>query len=400
VIGPYVAVLRTPHAARLAAAAFSFNLVRMSAVLPLVFYARDRTGSFAGASVVLAAESVGGALAGPFRGRMVDRHGPRRMLPRISAASAVAAAAFLVAGEEGAPTAALALFGFLFGTTFQPVGAVMRTVWAPLHGEDARTTAFAFLTVMYEMTMVCGPLLGALLLVVTTPAVAFASAIGASVALAFVFSRSPGLALMPLAEAGVRPSLGPLSSPGFRALLAVVVFYGITFGALEPIALPAFASEHGSRASAGLPLAAIALGIASGGFAYGLVKWRRSPGRQLPFLCVVSLVGVVPPILARSIAAMVPLMLLFGVAMAPTSTAQFAVMDDVVPRGTGAEAFGWLQGLAMAGSAVGSLLAGQLVGASGPRAALIAVGAATAVAALLAVAGRRSLALKLSPGPS
>ena len=399
-IRPYLAIIRAPYAARLMLSTAVYGLAATGALLPLIFFARDATGSFSGASAVLAADAVGGALGSPLRGRIVDRHGARRTLPLFALALLVTTGALVVAGEEHASLWLLAPLAFLVGFVAQTPGVVLRAIWPRITTGHERSTSFALLTVMHELTNLSGPLMGGLLLVVMSPTPAFAGGTLVAAAAMVWFSRSPGVDGPERADSRALFSLGPLEGTGFRALLAIVFFYGVLFGALEDIALPAFAVEHGSRASAGILAAAIALGIAIGGFAYGLRKWAAAPGRLMPRLSAVALVGIAPALLADSIATMALAMLVFGLLLAPVTTLQFAVIDDLVPSAFGAEAFGWFSSIAMAGAAGGAILAGKLVDASGADAAIVAVVAAAAACVLMALAFRAPLATTVSPEPT
>jgi MFS family permease len=91
-------------------------------------------------------------------------------------------------------------------------------------------------------------------------------------------------------------------------------------------------------------------------------------------------------------------MVLFGLLIAPVTTLQFAVVDDLVPPGFGAEAFGWFSSIALAGAAGGAVLAGKLVDASGARAALAGVVGASALCCVAALLWRRPLATRVKPG--
>jgi predicted MFS family arabinose efflux permease len=397
VIGPYVAIVRAPYAARLMASTVLYGLAAVGTLLPLVFFAREATGSFSGASAVIAGDAVGGAIGSPVRGRLVDQHGPRRSLPLFALALLATMAALIAAGREHAGLVVLVPLSFLVGLVAQTPGVVLRAIWPRITAGHERSSTFALLTVMQEVTNLSGPLIGALLLVLVAPTAAVVGGTVVAAAALLWFARSPGI------EGNERPeprpvfSLGPLVSSGFRAVLALALCYGVLFGALEDIALPAFAVEHGSRASAGILLAAIALGIAIGGFSYGLRKWRQAPGELMPALSALALVGVVPALLADSIPAMAVAMLAFGLLVAPITTVQFAVIDDVAPAGSGTEAFGWFSSIALAGAAAGAVLAGKLVDSSGARAATVAVVAAAALCVVVAVVRRRPLGSRFSP---
>jgi MFS family permease len=155
--------------------------------------------------------------------------------------------------------------------------------------------------------------------------------------------------------------------------------FGATFGALD-VALPAFARDHGSVAAAGVLLSALAAGIGSGSFVYGLRPPRRAASRRYASLCGLAALGLLPLIATPGLGAMLALAVLAGLCFAPVTTTQIAVLDEVAPRERPAEAFSWLAILYGAGSAAGAALGGQMIEASGPRAAIAAACAATALA--------------------
>src|SRR3954452_19783705 len=104
---PYLAIVRLPHAARLMAATAVYGISATGTLLPLVFFARDATGSFGGASAVLAGDAIGQAIGAPVRGRVVDQLGPRRTLPLFAVAMLLTTGALVAAGRSGAGLVAL-----------------------------------------------------------------------------------------------------------------------------------------------------------------------------------------------------------------------------------------------------------------------------------------------------
>jgi predicted MFS family arabinose efflux permease len=396
VIRRYVDIMRAPHAARLMASTSIFSLAWNGTFLPLVFFARDATGSFAGASAVLGADALGQALGGPVRGRLVDRHGPVHTMPVFVVGMLAAVTGMLIAGNHTGSLFLLAPLGFCVGLVGQAPGVVLRAAWPRITEGHERSTSFALLTVMYEVMNLAGPLTGALLLLVASPTAAVAAGAGLAACAAVWFARSPGLDDGERSEPRSIFSAGPLVSPGFRAALLIAFFYGVLFGQLEDIVLPAFAVEHGSKSSGGILLAAVAVGIGVGGFGYGLRQWRETPGRLMPLLSVVALVGAVPALAADSIVTMTLLMLVFGLALAPISTVQFAVIDDVSPPGSGTEAFSWLISVATAGAGAGAVVAGKLVDAHSARTGMLGVVVAAALCAAFALLSRRVLGAPFS----
>ena len=166
-----------------------------------------------------------------------------------------------------------------------------------------------------------------------------------------------------------------------RTVLGGAVFFGINFGLLD-VAYPAFATEHGSAASAGFLLAAIALGLGSGSYVFGLRA--RDPARTVrlfPLLAAVATAGLLPLLAADSIAALGALSIVSGLCFAPITIAGNIGIERFAPANR-AEAFSWLSTLYGCGSAAGAATAGQLVDASGPRLAIAAGCGAMALATL------------------
>jgi hypothetical protein len=122
---------------------------------------------------------------------------------------------------------------------------------------------------------------------------------------------------------------------------------------------------HGSPATAGVLLSAFAAGSWIGGFAYGLAPPGTPAGARYPRLCLLGALGLLPLVLAPSLAAMVALAALAGLCFAPITTCRLAVVDEVAAAAHRAAAFSWLGSLDSAGLAVGAAIAGPLL--SGAR---------------------------------
>src|SRR4051794_41839078 len=75
--------------------------------LGLLLLAREATGSYGQASIVVAGTAIGTATISPLRGKAVDRRGASRVLPGFAAAYAAAVAAGVAAAGLGGPAAGL-----------------------------------------------------------------------------------------------------------------------------------------------------------------------------------------------------------------------------------------------------------------------------------------------------
>lgn len=357
----------------------------------MVLFARGATGSFATASLVLAAATLGGMVLAPVRGRLVDRRGPARVVLWLALPSVVTNVAFLVAGEEHAGAALLVMLGFVSGAIAVPAGAALRSVWSELlAANDARQAGYSLMTVNQEVTFVLGPLLAGGVIALASPGAAVAVAAGLELAGALAFATARAARSMRPAAHDERRG-GALASAGLRTILATAVAFGAVFGLLD-VALPAVAVRGGSTAAAGVLLAVLTLGIGAGGLLYGLTGAGRSAHARYPVLCLLAAAGLAPLIVASPLGAMLPLALLAGLCFAPVTTAQIAAIDHVAPEGRKGEAFSWIGTLYGAGSALGAAVAGQLLAHGSPRSVFAAACAAGVLAWLVAAARARTLA--------
>jgi predicted MFS family arabinose efflux permease len=386
----YARVLRMPDVLRLAGSYACVGISMTMTPVAFVLFARDVTGSFATASLVLAADTVGSLAFAPLRGRLVDRMGPTPVLWLLLGPSLASDAGLIVAGRMGAPSGALIALAFVAGATVPPVGSAFRTVFGKIISESGdEHTGFALLTMIGEITFMAGPLLAAALIAVGSPTFAVAAgAVLAGVGTAvFALSRqSREHGPTESEHAGLRPPGGA----AMFTILASFVFFGVNFGLLD-VAYPAFTTEHGHAAAAGVLLAAIALGL--GGCSYFIGLNPRDPARTVahyPWLAAIAAAGTVPLLAPDSIVLLGVLSILAGACFAPLTIAGNIGIERFAP-GSRAEAFSWLSTIYGCGSAAGAAVAGQLVDASGPRLAIACSCAAMALATLFTFARARTL---------
>jgi MFS family permease len=384
VAGAYAQLLRTPGVPRLGASYLALGIAVTMAPVSFVLFAHRATGSFASASLVLAASTAGALIASPLRGRLVDRVGPSPAVLRLVLPSVATDIAFILAGHARLATGVLVALAFTAGAIAAPGGAALRSVWSDLLGDaDTRQAGYALISMLAEASFIAGPLLAGGIVALWSTTAAVATAAGLSLAGGVAFATSPAAR-----SRGPRPQPPPQRDPllrgaGLRTVLMTSAAFGVAFGALD-VALPAFARDHGSGAAAGALLSVLAAGIGTGSFLSGLRPWQAPPGRRYAALCLLAAVGLAPLAAAPGLAVMVPLAFVAGVCFAPVTTCQIALIDDVAPPGRTAEAFTWLGTLYGVGSAAGAALGGQLVAAADPHAAIAAACAATAGAWLVA----------------
>jgi MFS family permease len=364
--------------------------------LAVVLLVQGATGSFAQAGLVNGAYSIAVAATMPLWGRLIDRVGQTGVFVVTTAVSSAAQIALVILAEEGAALAPMVAAAAVAGANVPPIGTSIRTLWAGLIPDPVlRQSAFALDAVMLEVAFVTGPLLIGLVIAVASPAAAVLVNVALAVLGSAVFAASRASREW-RGETHEVGRVGPLRAPGVAVLMGAAYGLGLTVGAIE-LGITAFAAHEGARAAAGGLIAAQAAGSFAGGLAYGARTWRGPAGPRLTVLSVILTLTVVPLVAVPTLAAAFPLMLVSGVALAPTTSVIYLMLDFLAPRGTAAEATGWVLMAVITGAASGTALAGAAVGASGAHAG-IAVGlAGAALAALVSGLGRDRLHVPATP---
>jgi MFS family permease len=360
--------------------------------LAIVLLVRQETHSFAQAGAASAAWALGAGIVAPLQGRLVDRFGQPAVLIPSTLLNAAAVAALVLGARAGASTWVLAAFAWLGGAALPPLGACMRSIWASAFAEDAgaRNTAYTFESMIAELFYIIGPAITTLLIAISSPSAALLVAIGLSAAGTLGFATA-ALARAWRSEHATRPRAGALASSGMRTLMLAIVPTGIAFGALE-VAMPAFAVAHGHAAGlAGIFLSAMAAGSLLGGLWYGARQWSGPIVARFVGLEILFTLGLLPLLLASSIASMTVLMAIAGLALAPSAAAGYLVVDHVAPPGTATEATTWVMTANVAGSALGAGIGGIVVQDVSVRAALVLACAGPLLGTLVTLARRHTL---------
>jgi MFS family permease len=389
VLGRYGEVLRVPGAAAFAGAGLVARFPLSMQTLGTVLLVADATGSYALAGAVSATLALAQALFGPVLGRLADRHGQATVLLPALAVHTLGAALLITLSAVGAPAATLFPAAALWGGSFAQAGSLVRARWAyALHDSPLLPTAFSLESVLDEVVFVVGPVL------VTTLATQVAPAAGVLAAWTFAAVGSTALAMLRRTQPPTHPVTGrgpsALRNRGLRVLVLVALATGGIFGSIE-VATVAFTAERGAPAAAGLVLALLAGGSLLSGLVYGAVSWRAAAARRFVLGVGVLALVTVPLLLAPDVPVLAVLVFLAGFAISPALIAGFALLELLVPAGSRTEGLAWFStGLGL-GVALASSLTGQVVDASGGRAAYGVTVASGVVATLLALAGRRRL---------
>lgn len=392
----YRGLLGVPHARPLMLAALVGRLPIGVTSLALVLFVRESTGSFGVAGAVTACFAAAGGFIAPIQGRLVDRIGQPAVLVPSALINTAAVGGLVAAGLTHAPLVYVYVCAAFAGAFIPPLSACMRSLWSTILAEDPLLeAAYAVESVSVELFFIAGPLLTAALVALASPAAALVTSGALSLLGTLAFVASPvsrGWRGAP--SSGDRA--GALASKGMRTLLITVVPSAVVFGTLE-VSLPAFADRNGSIATGGVLLAAFAAGSMVGGLWAGSRRWTMALERRYVRLTALFAAGLALPPLAGSDAVMALLVFVSGLTLAPIVTVAYGLLDRLAPEGTQTEAYTWIITANVAGSAIGSALAGVLVQHVGVHWALLAACSGATAGALLAFLRRGTLVAPRGP---
>ncbi|HEV7145769.1 MAG TPA: MFS transporter [Pedococcus sp.] len=341
--------------------------------------------SYAAAGLVSAAATLAIAISGPWRGRLLDRMGLRRVVvPSIVVAAGCWSVAPFVSYWWLLALAALA------GLFVIPTFSIIRQAVIAAVPEDDRRTAISLDSVAVELSFMIGPAAGVWAATVwPTRWVLFSIEMLGVAAGVLLWLANPALhdeAAEPVDEEGI--SLGdavPVSRSswfrsGFLAVCLAAAAATVVLGGTD-LAIVAALRDFRAQGSIGWVLAVWGFGSLLGGLVYGGLGRSISAFWLLGGLAVVT----APMALASGPPSLAALSFVAGLCCAPTITATVDQVSRVVPSAARGEAMGWHGSFMTAGMAMGAPLAGLAVDQHGWGAGFVVVAAVGVVVAALGI---------------
>ncbi|MBE1536287.1 MFS transporter [Actinomadura algeriensis] len=324
----YSAVLRAPHARRTFTLTLLGRLSYATAPFSLTLALVATTGSYTTTGAVTALYGLTICALSPLRARLIDRHGPRRVLPPLTAAHALTLAALaLTTWRPGTPLATLTALAITAGATAPPLGVVMRTHWNDLLPDKTLLhRALSLDGVAEELLYVTGPLLAGLIAATATPSLGIAAGVPLIIIGTIGLTTSPALPrTRPTHEPAARRPALPLAP----ALAAATI--GAVLGSIGLLAV-AHAHHHGRPAATAAWIeAALAAGSALGGLAYGALTWRSTEHARLT-ACITALgAALAAAALAPTTLLLTALIATAGIFIAPATTTAYLIADAAAP---------------------------------------------------------------------
>lgn len=343
---------------------------------------RSLERSYTDAGIATAVLVLAIAVSGPWRGRLLDRYGLRRVLiPSIVIQSGYALIApFLEFGPFLLAQVAAGLF-------FIPVQAILRQAVMAAAPEEQRRTVLSLDGVVLELSAGLAPAIAVAAATTWDTTYVLAGVFWASV-LAGVVLYAVDLPLRRVAEpdAGegpatparvTRPATRTWFGPAVGALLLGAVMSTVVFSGTD-LSTVGMLNEVGKASSIGWVLALWAVGSLIGGLVYGGVRRPVSPFLLLAALGAVTIL----PALSTSALTLGLLLLVSGLLGQPTITAALERLVDRVPEEARGEAMGWHSTAMTSGLALGAPISGAAIDRWGGAGGFVVVGLVGVVAGL------------------
>jgi len=344
--------------------------------LAILMHVEQRTGSYGAAGIVLAAASVGQAIAGPVTSRWMGAWGMRRVLTLtlLVCTAAVLALALLPLSLPGYMALAL-----LAGLSTPPVQSAVRTIYPKLVNAGQLTPLFSLDASLQEIIWIVAPV--AITLVSTQVGTVQGLLMVAIILVAggawFILSPEVGRVRIPRSRRAF--GLVVLKPP---VMLATVIGF-LLIGACSAVEVGVVATFGHGGVEAGLVLAVFSVGSLAGGLAFGHIP--IGPWAMARRLLIVT-AGLVLTMLSLNVFWIGGTLLLAGLGVAPALAVLFAITTASVKFSETAEAFGWAGTGQLIGAAAGSAVAGILIDSGGgPSGAYLAAALFSGVGLIVSV---------------
>lgn len=371
----YTDLLKTRGVARIIAAQLTARIPSGMISLAFLIHIERIFDSYGAAGLVLAATSVGQAIAGPLTSRWMGRLGMRPVLisTLIVCTGGIALIAFAIM-----PLWLFMVVGFVVGISTPPIQPAVRTIYPKMVTGKQLTPLFSLDASAQEIIWVMGP--------VITVVLATQVSSTAAIVVAGLFLVGGGIWFISC------PEVGKVRIPRSRRRIGVVLknravvlatacgFLLVGAAASIEVGVVAVFGEEG--AEAGILFGIWAIASLIGGLSMGhlpIGPWALA--RRF----AIVLVGMAMAPFALEFWWLAFALVVAGIGLAPVLAVMFAIVSASVKFSDTAEAYGWLGTGQLIGAALGSAIAGFLIDDLGPIGGFYAAIAFALVGTLVAV---------------
>ncbi|HWU46210.1 MAG TPA: MFS transporter [Humibacter sp.] len=375
----YSSLLRTPGVARIITAQLTARFPSGMLSLALLLHVEHVQHSYGAAGLVLAAASVGQAIAGPLTSRLMGMLGMRVVL---SATLAVCALSITAIALLVLPILFTMMIAFVGGLSTPPIQPAVRTIYPKMVNSRQLTPLFSLDASAQEIIWIAGPV------AITFISIQVSTVVGLLVCAVVMllggtwFIASPEVGRVRIPRSKRRFGV-VLSRPA--VLLSTVVGF-LLVGSCAAIEAGVVANFPEGGSEAGIVLAIWSLGSLAGGLALGHIPigpWALA--RRM----FIVLVGVALASAWMNFWWLALTLIIAGAGIAPALAVLFGIVSSSVKFSDTAEAYGWVGTGQLIGAALGSAAAGFLIDRFDAPGAFWVAGAFALVGFLVPLLGRR-----------
>ncbi|UYN83588.1 MAG: MFS transporter [Microcella sp.] len=352
----YTDLLRTRGVARIIAAQLTARIPSGMISLAFLIHIEKIFDSYGAAGLVLAATSVGQAIAGPLTSRWMGRLGMRPVLitTLIVCTAGIALIAFVIM-----PLWLFMVVGFVVGISTPPIQPAVRTIYPKMVTGRQLTPLFSLDASAQEIIWVMGPVITVVLAtqVSSVAAITVAGLFLVGGGIWFIASPEVGKVRIPRS----RRRIGVVLKN--RAVLLATASGFLLVGAAASIEVGVVAVFGEGGAEAGILFGIWAIASLIGGLSMGhlpIGPWALA--RRF----AIVLVGMAMAPFALEFWWLAFALVVAGIGLAPVLAVMFAIVSASVKFSDTAEAYGWLGTGQLIGAALGSAIAGFLIDDLGP----------------------------------
>ena len=376
----YAELLRTPGVARIIAAQLTARVPSGMISLAYLLHVEGIFDSFGAAGLVLAATSIGQALAGPLTSRWM---GVWSMRPVLILTTTVAAISMGIVALVPMPLIGYMIVGLIGGLSWPPVQPAVRTIYPKMVNSRQLTPLFSLDASAQEIIWVGAPVL------VTFISIQVSTVTGILVAIAFLvlggawFILSPEVGRVRIPRSTRRLGLVLTRPP---VLLSTVVGF-LLIGSAAAIEAGVVSTFGKGGATAGIVLGIWAISSLVGGLSLGhrpIGPWALA--RRM----ILVAIGSVLVVFTWDVWSLTAALIIAGLCIAPALAVMFGIVSASVKFSDTAEAYGWVGTGQLVGAALGSAVAGFLIDSNGPVGAFIVAAIFASLGAVVPIVFRRA----------
>jgi MFS family permease len=330
--------------------------------LAIILHVEQQTGSYGSAGIVLAAASVGQAVAGPLTSRWMGIWGMRRVLILTLL---ICIGATLGLGLLPLNVGGYMAFALIAGLSTPPVQPAVRTIYPKMVNSKQLTPLFSLDASLQEIIWIVAPV------VITFVSTQVGTVEGLLLIATLLALGGTWFILSPeLGRVRIPPSRRAFGKVLLTPTISLATVLGfMLIGACAALEVGVVATFGHDGLEAGIVLAIFSIGSLAGGLGFGHLP--IGPWAMARRLFIVAL-GLSLTMISLDIFWLSGSLFFAGIGIAPALAVMFAITTASVKFSDTAEAFGWVGTGQLIGAAAGSAIAGILIDQSGPTGAYFA----------------------------